>query len=443
MEAIRTESAPLWTQRRFKVALAISFAYFVAYFDRTNVAVLIANQDFNQTFGIAGNKVAQGLLLTAFLFPYGLANLFTGGLGDKLGGRKGVSLSIISWTIAMFLMGSTSSYSFLIVLRVILGIGESIMTPACNMIVAQWFPDKERARANSAWLAGLFMAPAFSYPAIAWIISVFGWRMSFHVLGAVGLFIALPMMWFWTKDKPEKDSNISTEEVEYIRSGQIVSKQISQQDGFWVQARRVFSNYKYWLGVIAYCGYTVGFWGVGTFMPSYLKEQRHLDFGTASLMSILPWIAATILTIVGGILGDRKHRLRAFFWSGGYVGAAVLSYLGIITGSVGLAVFLISVAVGLLAFTLAPMYAIIQEISPYKVTGLAFGVFNGITYMVGSFSPAMIGKIADSTHSFNIGFYVVSAWLIVTALCVMPFWRGHTSKKVSNQSESYSVKAGS
>jgi MFS transporter, ACS family, D-galactonate transporter len=436
-----TATAPIWTQRRFKVALAISFAYFVAYFDRTNVAVLIANQQFNDVFGIAGNKVAQGLLLTAFLFPYGLANLVTGPLGDKLGGRKGVSISIISWTIAMFIMGSVSNYTVLILLRVILGIGESIMTPACNMIVAKWFPDNERARASSAWLAGLFLAPAFSYPVIAWVVSSFGWRMSFYLLGAIGLFIALPLMWFWTKDSPEKDGKISPEEIDYIRSGQIAAKQFQETDGFWKQARMVFANYKYWLGVIAYCGYTVGFWGVGTFMPSYLKEQRHLAFGTASLMAVLPWVAATILTIVGGLIGDKRHRLRAYLWSIGYVLAAILSYFGIITASVGIAVLLISLAVGFLAFTLAPMYAVIQDMTPQTVTGLSFGVFNGITYMVGSFSPAIVGRIADATHSFNIGFYVLDAWLIITAICVVPLWKSRLTNKLSSDTPMYDSRA--
>lgn len=437
MEIASYATTPLWKQRRFKVALAISFAYFVAYFDRTNVAVLIANQQFNEAFGIVGNKAAQGLLLTAFLFPYGLANLGTGALGDKLGGRVGVSLSIISWTIAMFLMGTTNNYTILIILRVLLGIGESIMTPACNMIVAQWFPDKERGRANSAWLAGLFMAPAFSYPVIAWIISQFGWRMSFFVLGAIGLFVALPLMWFWTKDAPEKDPKITSQEVEYIRSGQFNDKQMAQAGSFWRLARKVFSNYKYWFGVLAYCGYTVGFWGVGTFMPSYLKDQRHLNFGTATLMSILPWVAATILTILGGYLGDKRNRMRAVLWSIGYALAAILSYFGIITGSVGMAILLISLAVGLLAFTLAPMYSVLQNMIPLEVTGVSLGIFNGITYMVGSFGPAVVGAIADKTHSFNIGFYVLDAWLIITALAVIPLWKSNALKVSANNLQTY------
>ncbi|SDN46769.1 Sugar phosphate permease [Fictibacillus solisalsi] len=419
------------TKSRFRVAIAISFAFFVAYFDRTNVAVLIANQDFNQTFGIDGNKAAQGLLLTAFLFPYGLANFAAGPLGDKIGGRKAVSISIVSWTVLMVLMGSTSNYIFLIVLRILLGIGESIMTPACNMIVAQWFPDKERARANSAWLAGLYLAPVFSYPVIAWIISAFGWRMSFYVLGAIGLFIALPLMWFWTRDTPEQDPYITQNELLYIRSGQIVAKQFIQEDGFWKQAGVVFKNYKYWLCVFAYCGYTVGFWGIGTFMPSYLKEQRHLGFELASLIAVLPWIAATILTILGGLIGDRKVRIRALLWSIGYVLAAALSYMGILTSYVGMSVLLISLAVGLLAFTLGPMYAVIQEMVPHNVAGISFGVFNGLTYIVGSFGPALFGMIVDKTNSFNIGFYLLDIWLILTAIAVIPLWKGHRGVKLT------------
>lgn len=427
-------------KRRLKVAVAISFAFFVAYFDRTNIAVLIANHGFDAAFGIVGNKAAQGLLLTAFLFPYGLANLVTGPLGDKLGGRKGVTIAIVSWTIAMVLMGTSHNYTFLILLRVILGIGESIMTPACSMIVSQWFPDKERARANSSWLAGLYLAPAFSYPLLAWIIFAFGWRTSFYVLAAIGLFVALPLMWFWTKDTPEKDPHISTEEIQYIRSGQTIVAQATR-DMFWRQAGKVFANYKYWLGILAYCGYTVGFWGVGTFMPSYLEQQRHQAFGAASWFAVLPWLAATVLTIIGGIIGDRRRRIRAILWSIGYVAAAVLSYLGIITGSLGMAVFLISVSVGLLAGTLGPMFAVVQGMIPLAVTGLCIGVFNGLTYMVGSFGPTVVGAIADSTHSFNTGFYVLDAWLIVTAAAVIPLWRERAKNKLTDSSSYQSMQS--
>lgn len=413
------------TQRRLKVLVAISFAFFVAYFDRTNMAVLIANHNFDQVFGIEGNKLAQGALITAFLLPYGLVNIVTGPVGDRLGGRKGISIAIIVWTVSMLVSGLISSYAWLIILRVILGIGESIMGPAVNMVTAQWFPDKERARANSAWLGGLFIAPAFSYPVLAWIVGSFGWRESFFVLAAVGLFVALPLIWFWTKDFPEADSKISLEEIQYIRNGQSAPKK-TEQRAFWNEAGKVFGYYKYWFALVAYCGYQVSFWGFGTFLPSYLEQQRHQTFGSASVYAILPWISATVLTLIGGYIGDRSNRTRAVQWSLGYIIAAICSYIGVMSYSFTMSIIFVSLGVGMLASVLGPMWAIVQEMSPQGVSGFASGVFNGVSYVAASLGPTVIGAIADHTHSFNDAFYSIIGWIVVTAAATMPLWRGYT-----------------
>ncbi len=408
--------------RRLKVAFAIGFAMFVAYFDRTNVAVLIANGQFTQDLGISNDKFRQGLLLTAFLFPYGFSNFITGPLGDRIGGRRGIIFAIISWTVCMTAMGLVSNFGVMIALRVVLGIGESIMTPACNMIVAEWFPDKERARANAAWLAGLFFAPAISFPIIVWIVNAFGWRASFFVLAAVGLFIALPLIAFLTSDRPENHPGVSAAELHYIRDGQARTETPAFS---WANCRKLFSNYRYWICAFSYTGYGLGFWGISAFVPSYFEHARNMNFTSAGLFAVLPWLTAAVLTVVGGMLGDKSSSVRVRLWLFGYLVAAGLSYVGVHTGSISVSVIVISVAVGLLAFTLGPMWAIVQELSPLGMTGLGTGVVNGIAYIASAFGPALVGAIVDRTGSYAIGFYVLAGWLVVTGLALIPIWSGY------------------
>lgn len=414
---------PRVPRRRMKVAAGIAFAFFVAYFDRTNVTVLIANHHFDADLGITGSKFKQGLLLSAFLFPYGFANFVTGPLGDKIGGRRGVTFAVLSWTVVMTVMGFTSSFAVMIALRVLLGLGESIMTPACNMIIAQWFPDRERSRANSVWLGGLFLAPAISYPILVLIVDDFGWRSTFFLLAAVGFFVALPMVWFWTTDRPEDAKGLSPIELSYIRDGQAATK-VFDGDTIRRQAKMVFSNHKYWLGVIGYTGYGLGFWGVSAFVPSYFEHVRHLSFSSSGLFAVLPWVAATVLNFVGGWSGDRKKRWRVSLWSLGYIAAAGLSLLGIATGSAGGAIVLISLAVGFMAFTLGPMWAIAQELSRPAVTGLTSGVWNGVSYIVSAFGPGVVGYIADSTGSYSLGFLAMAAFLVAMAIVITPLRHG-------------------
>ncbi|GAB3378422.1 MFS transporter [Amycolatopsis echigonensis] len=413
------------SNRRYRVAIAISFAFFVAYFDRTNVSVLIANQEFTDSLGITGNKFAQGLLITGFLFPYGLCNFFTGPLGDKIGGRRGVIWSIIAWTVLMCAMGLVSNFVVMLVLRIVLGLGESIMTPSCNMIVAEWFPDRERARANSAWLGGLFLAPAVSFPVIVWIVNVFGWRESFFVLAAVGVLVALPMMWRWTANRPEEMAGVSPAELRHIRDGQAKP---ADPEPVKASLRRLFANYRYWLCVFSYMGYGLGFWGISTFVPSYLEHERHLGFTSSGTFAVIPWLTAAVLNLVGGMIGDRMPRGRVLLWSGGYVLGALLSYLGVATGTVGMSVVFISAAVGFLGFTLAPMWSVIQELTPRGTTGLGTGIANGVSYIASAFGPALVGALVDSSGSYNLGFFLLAGFLVVTALALAPLWRGHVRR---------------
>ncbi len=434
-----TQTASPMTRKRYKVGFAIGFAFFVAYFDRTNVSVLIANQGFTHDLGISDSKFKQGLLLTGFLFPYGLCNFITGPLGDRVGGRRGVVISIIAWTVLMCVMGLVSSFAVMLALRVLLGLGESIMTPACNMIVAEWFPDRERSRANSAWLAGLFLAPAVSFPIIIVVVNAFGWRASFFVLAAVGLFVALPLMLRWTSDRPEDVASVSRAELRHIREGQVRTEEPS---GSLASIRKLFSNYRYWLCVFAYTGYGLGFWGIATFLPSYFEHAHHVNFTKSGLFAIAPWLAATVLTILGGLLGDRKPTRRVLLWSGGYLGAAVLSYLGVTTGTIGLSVVLISVAIGLLAFTLPPMWAVVQELSPRGLTGMGTGVVNGFSYIAAAFGPALVGALVDRTGSYDLGFYLLAGFLVITALALAPLWRGHLKTAPPNRTQQGGLDAG-
>jgi sugar phosphate permease len=419
---------PTRSRRRYKVAIAISFAFFVAYFDRTNVSVLIANHSFTDTLGITNNKLDQGLLLTGFLFPYGLCNFFTGPLGDRIGGRRGVIWSIIAWTVLMCAMGLVSNFAVMLVLRVLLGLGESIMTPSCNMIVAEWFPDRERARANSAWLGGLFLAPAVSFPVIVWIVDSFGWRQSFFALAAVGLFVALPMMLRWTCDRPEQSPAVSAPELLHIRGGQ--TKDI-EPPPTRVALRTLFGNYRFWLCSFSYMGYGLGFWGISTFVPSYLEHQRHMSFNSSGVFAVIPWLAAAVLTILAGMIGDRRPRRRVLMWSGGYLAAALLSWLGVSTGAVSLSVVFIAAAVGFMGFTLPPMWSAIQEIIPRGTTGLGTGIVNGFSYVASAFGPALVGALVDSTGSYTAGFLLLAGFLVITSLALAPMWRGHVHTAVS------------
>ena len=93
------------SKERWIMVLILLLTLLVAYVDRVNVSVLMADNAFLADMGIKGNPVAMGLLMTAFLAAYGLGNVFLSPIGDILGPRKAMSLSILLWCVALFMGG--------------------------------------------------------------------------------------------------------------------------------------------------------------------------------------------------------------------------------------------------------------------------------------------------------------------------------------------------
>lgn len=79
----------------------------------------------------------------------------------------------------------------------------------------------------------------------------------------------------------------------------------------------------------------------------------------------------------------------------------------------------IAVSVGLLGFTLPPMWSVAQEVASRGMTGLATGIINGVSYCAAAFGPALVGAIVDRSGSFDLGFLVLAGFLVVTALSLV------------------------
>ena len=117
------------TNQRYVLAAILFFTLLVAYLDRVNVSVLVADTNFLNDFGIAGNPVQMGMLMSVFLAAYGLGNVILSPLGDVYGPRKAMCFSIALWTISMFIGGMVTVFSMMLISRVVLGLGEGLHWP--------------------------------------------------------------------------------------------------------------------------------------------------------------------------------------------------------------------------------------------------------------------------------------------------------------------------
>src|SRR5215213_982783 len=159
-------------------------------------------------------KKDYGYLIISFRVAYSLGQTLCGRLVDKLGTRRGLTLSVIWYSAASILTSlATGFYSFA-AFRFLLGVGESANWPAATKAVSEWFPKRERGLATALFDSGSSIGGAIAPYLVLAIYFRWGWRPAFVVPGLLGLVWLVAWRRFY--HTPETHPRISAEEREMI-----------------------------------------------------------------------------------------------------------------------------------------------------------------------------------------------------------------------------------
>ena len=298
------------TKQRVILVLILLVTLLIAYLDRVNVSVLLADNTFLSDMGIKGQPVQMGLLMTLFLIAYGISNVFLSPIGDYLGPRKAMCLSIFLWCLSLFIGGIASTFTIMLAARVILGIGEGMHWPMQSKYVKNWFPPHERGKANAVWVVGLMAGPALAMPFLTWAIQSFGWRTSFFILVGFGL-LPLILLWFYTTDHPHQHKGANQAERDLIEEGQKAEKELEAQAGhstLWDNMKAFIFDYRFWLVTLYYFCLASIFWGTMAWLPSYLKVARGFSWAAMGAWSSLPYVLGIVSVLASGYISDKIGR---------------------------------------------------------------------------------------------------------------------------------------
>src|SRR6476646_8673364 len=155
----------------------------INYIDRQTLSVLgpylkIQYQWNNQQFAE---------IVIAFRVAYSIGQTVAGRLIDRIGTRKGLTITVIWYSIAAMLTslaGGLRSFAFF---RFLLGAGESANWPAATKAVAEWFPKQERGLATAFFDSGSSVGGALAPFIVLSIYFRWGWRPAVVVPGLLGL----------------------------------------------------------------------------------------------------------------------------------------------------------------------------------------------------------------------------------------------------------------
>ncbi|SFL97811.1 MFS transporter [Pelosinus propionicus] len=415
------------TKQRWIIAGILMIIMFFSFIDRVNISILIADKEFIKAMGIQGQAIQMGMLMSSFLLAYGIGNIILSPLGDIIGPRKSMLIAVVFWAAAMSLGGIAQTFAMMIVARVTLGIFEGLHFPMQSTFVKNWFPPKERGRANAIVVLGISVAPAVAMPFLAWLVHFAGWRDSFFVLTVLGL-IPLLLLWFWTTDRPSQNKRVNELELKHIEDGiaeeakvqSPESTQSTEKETFWIRFQSFSSDYRFWIMVVYFSVHSSVFWGSMTWLPSYLKDARGFSWEAMGILSSLPWIVSILSKIFSGVLCDklgpgRRARVlviaMTFMSLGTYFGAKATEPL--------VAAILLGIGMGAIGMSGPASWTILQDIVPSKGVSTASGIVNGISNGVAALAPLMVGWFISNTGSYDGGLFFLVATSIVGGLLAL------------------------
>jgi ACS family D-galactonate transporter-like MFS transporter len=404
------------TKGRYGILALIAIATMINYLDRTLVSVAAPLMSKDLNIGPA----VMGLVLSAFSWTYALAQIPGGALLDKFGTRVTYTFSLILWSIFTGLQGMAFNIATLFGARLGMGAAEAPCFPANSRILVSWFPQRERARANSVYSIGMYFGIAFLSPMLFWVTAELGWRHLFIGAGVIGVVFGL--VWWALYREPRESKWANQAELDEIAAGGGIDLASTAKTPFnwsdigWLLKQRQIVGAS--IGQFATNSTLVFFL---TWFPTYLVKERGMTFIKVGFFASLPFIAATVGVILGGIVSDYLVKKTGSLT----IGRKTPVVLGLLLSSlITVAAFVDSNAVVIAVMSVAFFgqgmsnlgWTLISEVAPRRLIGITGGLFNFCTNLAGIITPIIIGFVVAITGSFFGGLAFIGVMALIGAL---------------------------
>jgi len=383
--------------RRWVTLLLLSSALIIAYVDRTNLSVALAAREFQNFFSL--NDAQRGLLNSAFFWSYTLLQIPAGLLIDRYGVKRLVTLGLFLWCIASAATGSAAVLWQLIALRLLLGVGESIIFPAGLSWIHRNVEERGRGLAAGVFVSATKWGPALGAPLAAWLISRFGWQTMFRAIGIGGLVWLVP----W---------------VLFAREGE--RREIEKRPGaeVWGVPELLRSRIIWGTLIGTFCYNYFLFFSI-TWLPAYFVERRHLSLSSMGIYTMFSFGGTAVVAIVAGAAADWLIRrgsnaaaTRRWFTIAGLVGAAT-EVIGALAESNQTAIFFAIFSMAALGLATANYWALTQTLLPKTAAGRVAGVQNTALNLAGIVAPILTGWLKQVTGSYTVPMQTIGVFLLI------------------------------
>jgi len=357
-------------------------------------------------------------LAIAFRVAYSLGQSAFGKMMDRIGTRRGLTVTVICYSLVSMLTSLARGFYSLMTFRFLLGAGESANWPAATKAVSEWFPKRERALATALFDSGSSIGAAVAPLIVLGIYFRWGWRPAIAVPGVLG-FLWL-IAWRWLYYPPDAHTRISSQEREMILADRQESG--GQSEALRPRWRDLLKLPQTWGTIIAKTSTDPVFFFITEWFPIYLVAKG-IELKSSVITVGIPFVVADAGSFFAGWLSGylvRRGRSLSF-----------ARKLPIIYGGIGMTLliptifttnkYLIALLFSIVTFTYAGFTIIantlpsdlfesgsVASVSGLGGTGTGFGTIVAFL-LVGHISDA---RQAMGTHAFDP---------IVIVLGIIPF----------------------
>lgn len=232
----------------------------------------------------------------SFMLAYGISQLISGALYDKVGTRKGFTISALVWGGAIALTSIVTGLKQLAFFRIALGLGEAGPWPGATKSNAEWFPIKERAIAQGFFGAASSLGNILVPIVIPLLFISSGWRSTFVILGLICL-IWIPLWMIVNKNSMQRHPWVTEEEKEYILQGQ---GEIEKTESKIISIPELLRDKKSYSVILSRFFLDPIWWMFMTWLPIYLQEVYKLNLQDVATVAWIPFVGAAIGSLTGG-----------------------------------------------------------------------------------------------------------------------------------------------
>ena len=290
---------------RWQILALLFAASFIGYLLRTNMSVVgehvMADLQLSQ--------IEFGVALAAFAWGYAIFQLPGGVWGDRIGGRRALTVAATAWGALTLLTGvvpaGTWGLAALCVLRFALGVAQAPLYPVTGGgMTFRWFPKTGWAFPAGLTNAGLTLGASAAGLLCVWLSEAFGWRASFLITAPLA-FVLAGAWWAFTTDRPEQHPRVRQDELDLINAGRPAAGATAEPGVRWQDTLR---NRQVLLLALSYFCSNYVFYFFFNWLFIYLVDSRGFRELESGWFAAAPWSTGAVFAVLGGLACDRFTR---------------------------------------------------------------------------------------------------------------------------------------